>query len=333
MKNPWEWDEKDLLTIVSARTQESIELEFKDSAALQDNEKAKDEISKDISAFANSAGGTLVYGIREDKATHAAAQLSVGSDPTKFSKEWLEQVINSRIHRRIDGIRIKQIELETTSPGQVAYVVWIPSSSRAPHQASDKRFYKRFNFQSIPMEEYEVRDTSLRGEIPNLRIDFGLEKTELKPIEGTTDFDPISLQVAITNEAIEPANYAVIKLFIDARLDIFSVQGASLKRNRSLSIEDKEFPVTVLQVNWGIGEKLPIFHAVFDVIDALQLRMPSDGRFGNPKCYLLGYEIKSPRMPVKISFALLEVRSGYAYLSSQHLTAEEVLANYDRLRK
>ena len=50
--------------------------------------------------------------------------------------------------------------------GKVAYVVSIPQSIRAPHQASDKKFYKRFNFESVPMEEYEIRDLARRSSAP-----------------------------------------------------------------------------------------------------------------------------------------------------------------------
>ncbi len=35
MKNPWEWDENDLLDMMKAGTQESIELDFKESKALE----------------------------------------------------------------------------------------------------------------------------------------------------------------------------------------------------------------------------------------------------------------------------------------------------------
>src|SRR6266700_6181228 len=115
MKNPWEWDEDYLLELVNAKTKESIELDFKESASLQNTEKKKEEISKDVSAFANSAGGTLLYGVKEDKQTHVAIGLDLGNDPSKITKEWLEQVINSNIHRRIEGIRIHQIELTNTS--------------------------------------------------------------------------------------------------------------------------------------------------------------------------------------------------------------------------
>src|SRR5256714_14272167 len=198
MKNPWEWDENDLLDLVKAGTQESIELDFKESKAFENTEKKKDDISKDISAFANSAGGTVIYGMKEDKNTHLAAGLDEGSDPTDITKEWLEQVINSRIHRRIDGVRISQIPL-TAFKGRVAYVVYVPSSTRAPHQASDKRFYKRFNYQSVPMEEYEVRDVSRRGEIPDLRIEFVLPKTELIFNQDDTFSAPFPFVASITN--------------------------------------------------------------------------------------------------------------------------------------
>lgn len=143
MKRPWEWDEDDLLKLISMSEKESIELDYKACDALAQTDGKKNEISKDISAYANSAGGAIVYGIVENG--HVPIRLDVGFDPTLISKEWLEQVINSRIHRRIDGIKINQVELAQSAPGKVAYVVYVPQSSRAPHQAADKRFYKRFN--------------------------------------------------------------------------------------------------------------------------------------------------------------------------------------------
>ncbi len=82
MKNPWEWNENDLLEVVKAGTQESIELDFKESKALQNVRGQKDvryEISKDVSALANSAGGTLIYGMAEDG--HVATGLDDGNDP------------------------------------------------------------------------------------------------------------------------------------------------------------------------------------------------------------------------------------------------------------
>ncbi len=183
------------------------------------------------------------------------------------------------------------------------------------------------------MEEYEIRDVSRRGEVPDLRIEFALPKTELKNIPGTAEFEPLSLNAVVINDAIEPANYAIIKLYIDARLDIISAQGykVSVVRNSSTTIGDKQVPVTTLQVYWSIPERLPIFHEEMGIIDALLFKTTVDGRMGKPKYYLIGYEIKSPRMPVKSSFSILEVRSGFIWLSQTQLTEQEVLANYHKL--
>jgi len=44
--------------------------------------------------------------------------------------------------------------------GRDIYEVWVPQSTRAPHMAAEHRFYKRFNFESVPVEEYKVRYVS-----------------------------------------------------------------------------------------------------------------------------------------------------------------------------
>ncbi len=336
MKNQWEWDENDLLDMVKAGTQESIELDFKESGSLQATDKKKDDISKDVSAFANSAGGTIIYGMTEDKVTHVATGLDTGSNPAEITKEWLEQVINSKIHRRIDGVRIRQIELTTTHPGKVAYVVYVPSSTRAPHQASDKRFYKRFNFQSVPMEEYEIRDVSRRGETPDLRIEFTLPKTEVIMNQETGMSEPFGLNGGIFNDAVEPAKYAIITIFIDARLKVEQAHDFTVKEGMGILVSDQQqHPVTLLTVNWGIPNKMPIFQRSYGLSltynsEPFLLRTPTNGWFGKHSSYLVGYEIGSPRMLKKSAYTLLHVKSGYATLSDEYLSVEELIANYDK---
>ena len=97
----------------------------------------------------------------------------------RLYKEWLDQVINSRISPKIDGIRINPIPLKTTNLGQCAYVVWIPQSNTA-HQASDKRYYKRYNFESVAMEDYEIRDAMSRSKYPIQEFVLSARKIELE---------------------------------------------------------------------------------------------------------------------------------------------------------
>ncbi|MCD9015178.1 AlbA family DNA-binding domain-containing protein [Parachryseolinea silvisoli] len=49
----------DIRSLINNEVEESIHLDFKDAAALDKSDRKKDEISKDISAFANSDGGII----------------------------------------------------------------------------------------------------------------------------------------------------------------------------------------------------------------------------------------------------------------------------------
>jgi predicted HTH transcriptional regulator len=58
----------DLQRLVDEGLEESLTLDYKASPALSREGKAPDELCKDVSALANSAGGQLIYGVEEDKA-------------------------------------------------------------------------------------------------------------------------------------------------------------------------------------------------------------------------------------------------------------------------
>ena len=168
LKEPHEWTEDDLLRFISNKAQESLTLDFKGCGALT-NKSWKHDFVKDVSAFANSAGGVLIYGLKESEDTHEAQEIDLGFDPTEPSKEQLEQIVNSRIHRRIEGVRYNAVSLNHSRPGRVAYVISVPESSHAPHMA-DHRFYRRFEFESVPMEEFEVRERYRRETYPSRDI-------------------------------------------------------------------------------------------------------------------------------------------------------------------
>jgi hypothetical protein len=166
MRPAADWDEAYLTRLINVKERESLTLDYKASGALKNQNKEKNDIGRDVSAFANSAGGYLVYGMLENK--HESTKLDVGVDRNVITKEWFESIINSYIHPAMDDLIIKQIELESKGPDMVAYVVEVPQvTSRAPHQAKDHRYYKRSNFESKPMEDYEVRDAMRRS------IDYG----------------------------------------------------------------------------------------------------------------------------------------------------------------
>lgn len=152
--------------LIENEVEENVHLDYKAGSALQKNDRGKNEITKDISAFANADGGIIIYGLAEKD--HKPAELAP-FDGNDFSKERLDQII-ANIQPSIKGVTIFPIRLGG-DVSQSVYVVKIPRSSNAPHMATDHRYYKRNNFQSVAMEDYEVRDLFTRADCPELEID------------------------------------------------------------------------------------------------------------------------------------------------------------------
>jgi hypothetical protein len=309
MKEPWEWQEEDLLRLIADARQEDISLDYKRSDSLAKDEAKKTEISKDVSAFANSAGGTIVYGVEE--VDQLPVRIDAGCDPKVVSREWLEQVINSRIQRKIDGLRIKQIELHKTSPGRVAYVVTVPESLRAPHQASDKKFYKRYNFQSVAMEEYEIRDVSRRSESPDLSVVFVINSQNTKR-EARGEYGDevrvlvLRMHVLARNGSPVPAEYARFELLIDERLRP-ALRELGHGANEPMTFGGREASAKRYHFNWGIPNRLPLWEGLDQNLTTERLTISLEENAGE---HFLHWTAQSPRMTRREGSYIVEWRDG-----------------------
>jgi hypothetical protein len=154
--------------------------------------------------------------------------------------------------------------------------------------AADNRFYKRFNFESVPMEEYEVRDVARRNEAPNLQVAFEWQAlVEHQPPR-------MELVARISNDAPEPALNAVIRIYVDARVTIVASAGWAGPIHHTLT-QTNGIPVQVqvLSQNWSALLKLPIWEGETFLLadDPLQFELPS-----SPGEYTFGWRLSSPRM-------------------------------------
>src|SRR5262245_30255314 len=213
--------QEDLQRLVDEEIQESLTLDYKASPSLARDDKPRNELCKDVSAFANSAGGQIIYGIVEKDTK--PIKVDDGSD---LSREWIEQVIDTHVEPRLDGLVITPVPVGN---GRHAYVLTIPQASgRAPHQAPDKKYYKRQNFQSIPMEDYEIRDALRRATTPELYVDLSFATGETAQVEFGYQSErskPITLSVIVRNRSSQPAHYALVQVGIDAELPIHTLGG------------------------------------------------------------------------------------------------------------
>jgi hypothetical protein len=211
---------EDLQRLVDEGLEESLTLDYKASPALTRDSKAIFELCKDVSAFANSAGGSIIYGIEEDKRTKKPSRVDDGIADEKITREWLEQVLSSRIQPRIQGVRITRIPMGN---GSFGYVIDVPTSSTG-HQAPDLKYYRRFELQSVPMYDYEIRDVMRRATTPELFLNMTLSRgnnasLEFGGVEGLSK--PVPLNITIGNRASQPAHYCIVHVGFSENIAIY----------------------------------------------------------------------------------------------------------------
>jgi hypothetical protein len=211
----------DLDILVAQDIQESLTLDYKEARSLGKGSSERNELCKDVSAFANSAGGQIVYGIEEKNRHPVRVQEADGVDSGVITREWIEQVIDSNVQPRIRGLQIKPIEV---APGRLAYAIAIPAATtNAPHMAPDNKYYYRQNFQSVPMEDYQVRDTMRRATTPELYVRLSLPRGKTAGIEfayQTEMSKPIILNAFVGNRSAQPAFHTFVQLGIDTEIFI-----------------------------------------------------------------------------------------------------------------
>lgn len=177
-----EWTEADLKQLVRDQVQENGELEYKRSQKLTwdtqpEREKRLNDLSKHVSAFANSNGGTLIFGIAEDGKTHLPTVLDAGLDPSKHGREWLEQIIRSNIRDAPADLRIHAIPI--AGGPRVAYVVSVPMLPRGC-QARDRRYYRRRNFLVEALDDWEIRELLSRAVQPDVALEIAWCKADVE---------------------------------------------------------------------------------------------------------------------------------------------------------
>ncbi len=198
------WDQARIQQYIDDGVEESLNLDYKAAGALAKTDGKKKEITKDVSAMANSDGGIIIYGLTEN------GHLPGNIDPVNrsvYSKEWLEHVIGN-IRPRIDDLIVHPVTISNPS-SDVVSVVQIPKS-HTTHQASDKRYYKRYNFESVMMEDYEIRDVMNRLQHPRLDLTFRI-LCHLN-VERVIQF--FELEVTMENSGMVYARYVVAFLHV-----------------------------------------------------------------------------------------------------------------------
>jgi hypothetical protein len=169
--------EADLKRLIDEGRSEDIQLEFK-QALPGNSDDGKREFLKDVTAMANSSGGDIIYGVREDRsnpdeAGKAAELVGVGSAGVgaDAAKLWMMELLNSSVEERILGVAIHDVPF---GAGGFALVVRIPKSWNSPHVVRHKnhwRFYARNSAGVYAMNVTELRAAFLLTDVLSQRLE------------------------------------------------------------------------------------------------------------------------------------------------------------------
>lgn len=256
------YDHQFLQSLIDNEIEESIHIEFKSKGALSKKDSHKKEVSKDISAFANSDGGILVYGIEE--VNHKAHRFSY-IDGNEFTKEWLEQIISTTVQRKIPNLKIFPIR-NKGKISETIYIVQVPSSIESPHISRDKRFYKRFNFESVQMEEYEIRQLYGRRLKSELVLD-GYNISQF--IEQPNDEDyKFMIEVFVGNDGETSEKEFKVNLYFEEYNDKINIHWKDFGSNRDYTaskIKDKTIKISNIGHAIYPDETISILNVKFDI--------------------------------------------------------------------
>lgn len=170
-----EIEKADIDSLITNSVSENRAIEFKDSLPGNSDED-KREFLADVSAFANAAGGDLIFGIqaKEGIAISASGTAVLNCDGETLR---LENIIRDGLAPRITGIRMRWTDGFPNGP---VLVIRIPKSWASPHTVTFKntsRFFTRNNAGKHQMDVAEIRAAFLLSEtIPERIRSFRLDR-------------------------------------------------------------------------------------------------------------------------------------------------------------
>jgi hypothetical protein len=203
-----EWNEDDVLSLPA----EGGTVERKGSVLLDltlpeaKEQHVLNEMAKQLSAFANSGGGRIAYGLTNAGLVDrgGVSQIVKGRQPTK---EWIEDVLPTLTEFEVIGVNVYEVlpkgNASAIATGKALYVIDVPDSEKAPHQSKrDWLYYVRLGSKSQPATHRIIEDIRTRQRFPSVEAKFEILQVRLPVtaqgiIEGSA---VVRLQVTLLNK-------------------------------------------------------------------------------------------------------------------------------------
>jgi hypothetical protein len=180
------------------------------------------ELAKQLSAFANTGGGQIIYGLDNTGAVDNGG-IARSVRGRQSTKEWLENIIPTLTDFEILGFNVYEILPKSTGSSQLdsnksIYVIDVPDSERAPHQSKrDHKYYVRLGSGSQPASHRLIEDIRNRTRHPILEVHDPLiigavsEGSHVSGLRSEFDLN-MSIRVGVRNKGRVRASNACLQL-------------------------------------------------------------------------------------------------------------------------
>jgi hypothetical protein len=263
---------KDLRRLCKERVEESLTLEFKSCNELKpgtpfhdgktltarQREKVIDELTKDVVAFLNSAGGTVVYGIQEKKSRayriDESSAFNSKNTQDDIGPERIVQWLRAHIQPTPSSLNVYTVLADEATADSPWYIVVEVPQGQTAYMAKDHKFYKRVSNIVQPMEQYEVADVMNRSQAAAL--DLRIPRFGVQGSDGL--WAHLSLGIEVTSTNFVASEYGALKLTLAYPLRFGPSTGLVFPGSEvarvGMVVGDAEAPVphaTSLMVRWG----------------------------------------------------------------------------------
>lgn len=156
---------------------ETREWEYKSASVLTDKGQLKECLGKQISAFANSGGGRLVFGIDPKTTQLQACQEKQGN---QTMEDYLSNMISECVDDQLQTFHVMRMNFDEHD-ARCIFIIHVEDSPVAPHQSRhDKVYYWRLPGKSEPAPHFHLKN------LYNRRVACIVEATILE--DGDTRF-------------------------------------------------------------------------------------------------------------------------------------------------
>lgn len=147
-------DLSDLQKLVTDEVSEITRVDYKSSLQINTGDE-KREFLNDVSSFANTKGGYLIFGVQET-AGKPTVVTGIPIDDTDSEIRRLDNLIRDKIVPRIPGVHMKEIQV---ADKKYCIVIRVPQSWAKPHMVDmgSPKFFTRNSKGKYPLDYHEIR--------------------------------------------------------------------------------------------------------------------------------------------------------------------------------